>query len=432
MLFCCRSCLKGEQDTLYYDMLGLDDRKATAEAIKKAYKMKSLELHPDRLARKGIQVTPEHNQQFQKLKEAYDVLSDPRKRRLYDQLGASGMKLIDSPQDVNPQELIRNFQSNRGDRIKIGILVTLIFCAILIFPILFCLKCDGRLDNAPWLAIWTPMWLVNAIMVISSLLYLLEKEDDPTPNHDDSTSPPEKVPLITKLHLTAQSITFVMIQILVLLRLDHQITSSWFNVFIPWYIYEALALVEKLPVAIPPIPPLDPSVYTAKAYVDEESGDTITPDIHIVLLETERHTKLVEQIAVRVSAVASLLRVWFALLVAARLDHDIQWDWGAVMVPVWIYFGVEIICAYVLRQWGAALVEEADVDVAALEEGGETDPIKMMKFQHGMVCGGGGLARHIVTSNCISICLSIIIYLEISHSFHLLYPSISFFVCLFE
>ena len=385
MLFCCRACLKGERDTLYYDMLGLEDRKASAEAIKRAYKMKSLELHPDRLARKGIQVTPEHNQQFQKLKEAYDVLSDPRKRRLYDQLGASGLKLIDSPQDVNPQELIRNFQSNRSDRIKIGILVSFIFCAILIFPILFSLKCDGRLDNAPWLAIWTPMWLVNAIMVISSILFIMEKDDDDTPNDDEQTAPPEKVPLSTKFLLAAKSMAFVTIQILVLMRLDHEIDLSWFQVFIPWYIYEALALVEKIPVAIPPIPPLDPSVYTAEAYVDEETGETVTPEIHVVMLETERHTKLVEQIAVRVSAVTSLLRVWFALFLAARLDNDTNWDWGVVMFPVWVYFALEIAYAYALRQWGAALVQEADVDVAALEAGVETDPIKIMKFQHGMV-----------------------------------------------
>ena len=97
LLFCCRSCLKGDTDTEYYDQLGIEDRYASIDDIKKAYKKKSLQLHPDRLAQRGIQVTQEHNQQFQKLKEAYDVLSDPRKRRLYDKIGKSGLKLVDSP-----------------------------------------------------------------------------------------------------------------------------------------------------------------------------------------------------------------------------------------------------------------------------------------------------------------------------------------------
>ena len=45
------------------------------------------------------------------LKEAYDVLSDPKRRRLYDDLGASGLKLVETPSHlVNPLELIKNFQ----------------------------------------------------------------------------------------------------------------------------------------------------------------------------------------------------------------------------------------------------------------------------------------------------------------------------------
>lgn len=44
------------------------------------------------------------------LKEAYDVLSDPKRRRLYDDLGASGLKLVETPSQVNPAELIKNFQ----------------------------------------------------------------------------------------------------------------------------------------------------------------------------------------------------------------------------------------------------------------------------------------------------------------------------------
>jgi DnaJ-class molecular chaperone len=59
-------------------------------------------MHPDKLKQKGIQVTPEHNEQvrdrsqitinthilylqFNRLKEAYEVLTDNRKRRIYDQ-----------------------------------------------------------------------------------------------------------------------------------------------------------------------------------------------------------------------------------------------------------------------------------------------------------------------------------------------------------
>eukprot|EP01035_Chromulina_nebulosa_P018476 gene18476-24188_t len=90
LLFCCKSCLKGGDNKEYYEVLGLTNNNVSTDEIKKAYKKISLSLHPDKLAQRGIEITPEHKQQFLKVKEAHDVLSDPRRRRLYDQLGASG------------------------------------------------------------------------------------------------------------------------------------------------------------------------------------------------------------------------------------------------------------------------------------------------------------------------------------------------------
>lgn len=387
LLFCCRSCLKSDKDTLYYDLLGLEDQNASADAIKKAYKKKSLELHPDRLARKGIQVTAEHNQQFQKLKEAYDVLSDPRKRRLYDQIGASGMQLIENPTQMDPMDLIKNFQSNTGDRIKIGIVVALIFCGILVLPILFCLKCDGKLDNSPWLAIWTPMWVVNAVMAISAILFIMEKEQDEYngEDEDENKEKPEKIPITVKLMFAAKTFAFIFIQIFVLMRMDQEVEWSWFKVFIPWFIYEALSILEKLPTVFSTVPPVDPALAAAATHIDEETGEEATPEIQIVMQETERHRKLLEQATMRSSLVVNFLRIWFALFLAARLDEDNNWDWGVVMLPIWLYFAVELVTGYLFRQWGSKLIEEADIDMEALEAGVETDPIKMMKFQHGSV-----------------------------------------------
>lgn len=56
-----------------YAILGVS-RDATEDEIKKAFRKKARELHPD------INKAPDAEDRFKELNEAYDVLSDPRKR----------------------------------------------------------------------------------------------------------------------------------------------------------------------------------------------------------------------------------------------------------------------------------------------------------------------------------------------------------------
>jgi molecular chaperone DnaJ len=62
----------------YYGVLGIE-REATAEEIKKAYRRLARQLHPD--------VNPDEEERFKEVTTAYEVLSDPQKREMYD-LGA--------------------------------------------------------------------------------------------------------------------------------------------------------------------------------------------------------------------------------------------------------------------------------------------------------------------------------------------------------
>ena len=65
----------------YYDILGVS-RGASAEELKKAYRQKAKELHPDRNAD-----NPNAEAQFKEVNEAYDVLKDADRKAAYDRFG---------------------------------------------------------------------------------------------------------------------------------------------------------------------------------------------------------------------------------------------------------------------------------------------------------------------------------------------------------
>ncbi len=70
----------------YYEILEVE-RNASDEMIKKSYRKLALQYHPDR--------NPDNNEAEEKFKEAseaYEVLRDPEKRRLYDRFGHDGLR----------------------------------------------------------------------------------------------------------------------------------------------------------------------------------------------------------------------------------------------------------------------------------------------------------------------------------------------------
>lgn len=69
----------------YYKILGVS-KSATEDEIKKAYRKLALKYHPDKNREKGAE------EKFKQLAEAYEVLSDKRKRDIYDQVGEEGLK----------------------------------------------------------------------------------------------------------------------------------------------------------------------------------------------------------------------------------------------------------------------------------------------------------------------------------------------------
>ncbi len=94
----------------YYAILGVS-RTATQEEIKRAYRKKAIQYHPDR--NPGDK---EAEEKFKEAAEAYEVLSDPEKRARYDQFGSAAFEGGNgAPHYTDVEDIFRHFQDIFSD-----------------------------------------------------------------------------------------------------------------------------------------------------------------------------------------------------------------------------------------------------------------------------------------------------------------------------
>ncbi|KAJ1390912.1 hypothetical protein B484DRAFT_408882, partial [Ochromonadaceae sp. CCMP2298] len=74
---------------------------------------------------------------------------------------------MENPTEVDPVVMLRNYQNNRSDRLCVFLMLGLAFASILLLPVLFCVKAEGDI-GAPWVAIWTPMWVLDVCLLATT------------------------------------------------------------------------------------------------------------------------------------------------------------------------------------------------------------------------------------------------------------------------
>jgi hypothetical protein len=256
-LCCCKSFLGGDGSSSsssgdnnnynFYQLLDIE-RDATPDEIKKAYKRKSLQMHPDKLAQRGEVLTEELQAKFTRMKEAYEILSDPHKRETYDAIGERGMKWIDEPFSMDPQELAHNFaKSSIIDRSKIFAIFVGLAVTVLILPILICLHVDGTLgDYASWMATLIPLWFWNLfVLFYHSRVIMMGKIQ--RPDHVPEEEWIDPLPMKRRIFSLVRFMLLFFVELLVAMKLDNLVVCDWVYVFIPLYLWEITTLIKKWP-----------------------------------------------------------------------------------------------------------------------------------------------------------------------------------------
>lgn len=325
----------------YYEVLGIDtsvydEDSVNAAMIDNAFNQKLVELNLHVL--QFEEYTVEERKTYMLLSKAYHVLTNPKRRALYNSLGYVGLNLIEHPSSLNLFTLFQSIQltqDNGGTNITRGrnystgnrdeeenddnaknedeasaappsssmpILGRVLFTILLIGLVFYCILIGNKLDGIGygsrlrWVVLLIPLWIFDALLLLTTLIFLLEEREDSTAVNEENESNlhvsynssnhhsiPSNVQQIsheelsgnrvlmatssmlnttyddtedgfgargTALLNTVRSICFVWAQYAFVMKIDNFNGQwdgvSWTLVLLPWILYEVSILAPKL------------------------------------------------------------------------------------------------------------------------------------------------------------------------------------------
>ena len=377
---CCLSpLLNPDRDDGYYEDLGLE-RKASGAAIRKAFRKLSLRMHPDKRAQRGETMTAEDEASFQRCKEAYECLSDPKRRKIYDSLGELGLKLHENPTSVQSEMVLKTL-SKMSEGCRAAILLGVLFAVgffFLFFPVLLSLNVDED-ARVPWAVVWLPLWVVDAFLLLNHVGWVVEAfsapppsgpvdeelgsgapaacdraaggpgspDDDVDDDDDDAGDDAEAAaahddtPVAVRVFLLLQLSLVVVFQGLLVSQLDDgdAARSRWALVFAPLLVRDVLEFAASVP----------GSVATVTAPEDDDSSEPLDPNLSI---EKELRTidyvqRLEARDRCRRGARTTALRLALEVLLLCKLADapagaGKALSWWAVFSPLWVYAAINL------------------------------------------------------------------------------------------
>eukprot|EP00980_Cylindrotheca_fusiformis_P006266 scaffold1340_cov122-Cylindrotheca_fusiformis.AAC.9 len=331
----------------------------------------------DKLAQRGQAVTDELQAEFTRMKEAYEVLSDPHKRETYDAIGARGMKWLDEPFSVDPQELATNFaKSSVVDRSKIFAIFVGVAVCIFFLPILICLHLDGTLgENASWTATLFPLWIWNGLTVFYHIRVIMMGPIE-KPEHVPLEEWVDPLPMGKRYLSLAKFLLLFTFEFLAALKLDKIFGPNWLVVFLPYYLWELATVYKKwqiVQIQIATLEDLELAFGKPPAEFTEEEKEVVGKRYSIVpSLESEEFSAAQElKASARQELIKCGFRVIFSIFVLIQSATNGRLSWWLVFLPVWLLSSLICLSNYQAFAQVQQMAYEKDPSLFGLQQPGE-------------------------------------------------------------
>ncbi|KAL7681658.1 putative transmembrane Fragile-X-F-associated protein [Plasmopara halstedii] len=300
---------------VYYEIMGIESD-ATAEQIKKAYRKKALQLHPDKRGN-----TPESQEEFTRMKQAYDVLSDPQKREIYDQVGEDGIKLMEDYGSMSPEQMSMLLFRSMGafgtkGKCVLILLVALIFGLMLMIPIFWCLRADSSI-SWNWAVVCIPLWIVNSFYYccLGSILATADTSEDTEEKQKKQT-------LVYKFYAFFKALLLLVLQISLALKLNQDVNWTLLQVFIPYFGYDGLNLLETI----------------ASGYLGYQMLTKTSEGAGVSQTETITKQRSALVVAVFRKILLNIARIVQVILLGLKVDEELDdTSWWLIFLPIWLY-----------------------------------------------------------------------------------------------
>jgi hypothetical protein len=385
-------------DYEYYDCLGLDSanrNRITLEDIRKAYKKKSLELHPDKIAQRGGNAVTAAAQ-YERVQEASSILQDKKHRKQYHSFYCSvaRYRFVASSSIYNPGAVMENLQqASFINKTRLVLIVSIFFILMLLQPILIAAKVNAIVDidsdsilrDTDWIILMIPLWIMYGLLVgcIGILALVI-----PEATREFTVSFLEHVSILTGLILLAQQWDR---SIDPYEKNNWQLTAVPFYVAIFWRIYgtqcsvttlrkdqarmvspEHLVATEGIDGSLEDMTEGQREEIAAKYIVVTVDSNTVVAAMQAFAMENEAGGDAAADVtdedleAIRVtsspefseaeSAIHSLKKsttvlllygVSFCALVASKLEGQIKdASWFLIFIPIFVKLGLEISSSF--------------------------------------------------------------------------------------